>query len=137
MRSANSRAGSGAALVADARIGRHEGGIEGAFGKDGAKMIGQPERDEERVGDRAGAEDRRQHDVAHKAGDARQQRQAADGKNAADHRLSDTSRLVGSTNAVPGVQQRLRHAQSTGLDLHAKSAIGADQAARAPAATPR
>ena len=51
-------------LGADARIGRHEGGVEGALGKDRAEMIGQPQRDEEGVGDRACAQDRGQHDVA-------------------------------------------------------------------------
>ena len=69
MRSANSLRGIGAALLADARIGRHEGGVEGALGEDRAEMIGQPQRDEEGVGDRPGAEDRRQHDVARKAGE--------------------------------------------------------------------
>ena len=71
--------------LADARIGRHEGGVEGAFGEDRAEMIGQPQRDEEGIGDRPGAEHRRQHDVAHEAGDARQQRQAADGEDASEH----------------------------------------------------
>ena len=81
-RSANSFAGVGAVLRADARIGRHEGGVERTLGEDRAEMIGQPQRDEERVGDRPGAEDRRQHDVAREAGDAREQREAADGEDA-------------------------------------------------------
>ena len=72
-------------LGADARIGRNEGGVERTFGEDRAEMIGQPQRDEEGVGDRAGAEDRRQHDVARESGDARKQREAADGENASDH----------------------------------------------------
>ena len=101
MRSANSFDGIGAALLADARIGRHEGGVERALGEDRAEMIGQPQRHEEGVGDRAGAEDRRQHDVARKAGDARQQREAADREDASDHgplvplapRLSARSRI--------------------------------------------
>ena len=75
----------GAALLADARIGRHEGGVERALGEDRAEMIGQPQRDEEGVGDRAGAEHRRQHDVAREAGEAREQREAADGEDASDH----------------------------------------------------
>ena len=74
MRSANSRAASAPPCCADARIGRHEGGVERALGEDRAEMVGQPERHEERVGDRPGAEHRRQHDVAQKAGDAREQR---------------------------------------------------------------
>ena len=67
MRSANSAAGSTAVLLANARIGRHEGGVERAFGEDRAEMIGQPQRDEERVRDRARAEHRRQHDVAQRS----------------------------------------------------------------------
>ena len=84
----------GSALGADARIGRNEGGIERAFGKDGAEMVRQPKGDEERVGDRPGAEDRREHDVAQKAGEAREQRKAADGENALDHCRLDTVPLV-------------------------------------------
>ena len=74
-----------AVLLADARIGRHESGVEGAFGEDRAEMIGQPQRDEEGVRDRPGAQHRGEHDVAHEAGEARQQRQAADGRDPADH----------------------------------------------------
>ncbi len=77
----------GTALLADARIGRHEGGVEGALREDRAEMIGQPQRHEERIGDRPGAQHRREHDVARKAGDARQQREAADGEDASDHQL--------------------------------------------------
>ena len=84
MRSANSLR-RGSALAADVRIGRHEGGVEGALGEDRAEMIGQPKRDEERVRDRPGAQDRRQHDVARKAGEAREQREAADGEDASEH----------------------------------------------------
>ena len=85
MRSPNSFAASDAALLADARIGRHERRRERALGEDRAEMIGQPERDEERIRDRPGAEHRRHHDVAQEAGDARQERQAADGQDAVDH----------------------------------------------------
>ena len=76
----------GAALRADAGIGRHEGGVEGAFGEDGAEMIGQPEGDEKGVGHRPGAEHRGQDDVADEAGEPRQQRQAADREYALNHR---------------------------------------------------
>ena len=76
----------GALLRADAGIGRHKGGIEGTLGKNRAEMIGQPQRHEEGVRDRPGAEHGRQHDVARKAGQARQQRQAADGEDASEHR---------------------------------------------------
>ena len=77
--------GIGAALLAHPRIGRHEGGIERAFGENRAEMVGQPQRDEKSIGDRPRAQHRRQHDVAQKAGDARKQRQAADGEKASDH----------------------------------------------------
>ncbi len=76
----------GAALVADSRIGGNERRVERALGEDGAEMVRQPQRDEEGIGDRAGAEDRRQHDVAHEAGHARQQRETTDGQNAVEHR---------------------------------------------------
>ena len=76
----------GAALLADAGIGRHEGGVEGAFGEDRAEMIGQAQRHEKGVGHRPGAQHRRQDDVADEAGDAREQRKAADGENAFNHR---------------------------------------------------
>ncbi len=75
----------GALLLADARIGRHEGGIEGALGEDGPEMVGQSQRDEKRVGNRAGAEHGGEHDVANKAGEARDEGQAADGQDALDH----------------------------------------------------
>ena len=64
MRSANSLAGIRPALLADARIGRDEGGVERALGEDRAEMVGQPQGDEKGVGDRPGAKHRRQHDVA-------------------------------------------------------------------------
>ena len=48
-------------------------------------MVGQPEGDEEGVGDRPGAQYRRQHDVADKAGNARDERKAADRENSLDH----------------------------------------------------
>ena len=87
----------GTALLADAGIGRHEGGIERALGEDGAEMVRQAERDEKGVGHRAGAQNRGQDDVANEAGDARQQREAADGQNAIDHR--GTSLLPGENAA--------------------------------------
>ena len=74
-----------AALTADMGIGRNECRIEGAFGEDGAKMIGQPQRHEERVRHRPGTEDRGQHDVAREARDPREKRIAADGEDAPEH----------------------------------------------------
>ena len=67
------------------RIGRHEGGVEGALGEDRAEMVGQPQRDEERIRQRTGAEDRRQHDVAREPGEPREQRKAADGEDSPEH----------------------------------------------------
>ena len=80
-------------LGANPRIGRNEGGIERAFGEDGAEMVRQPEGDEERIGRRPGAKDGGEHDVAHEAGQPRQKRVAADGENLLDHwRLVTTIR---------------------------------------------
>ena len=81
-------AGEGQSFVAAlalqlAREQRHESRREGAFGEQAAKEVGQLERDEERVGHPARTEHRRQHDVAHEAHDAAQQREAADSGNGA------------------------------------------------------
>ncbi len=73
------------ALLADAGIGRHVSGVEGALGEDGAEMVGQAQSDEKGVGHRPGAQDRRQDDVADKAGDSRQQGEAADREDALNH----------------------------------------------------
>ena len=73
------------ALLANPGIGRHEGGVERAFGEDGAKVIRQPEGDEERVGDRAGSQHRRHQHVAEEAGQAREQRESAHRQDAVDH----------------------------------------------------
>ena len=75
----------GPVLGADARIGRHESGVEGALGKDRTEMIGQPKRYEECVGDWTRAQDRGQHDVPRESGKAREQREAADGENTSEH----------------------------------------------------
>ena len=71
-----------------ARVGGHEGRVERALAENGAKVIGQAEGDDERVGHEPSAERRRKHDVARETGDARQQREAADGKQVADHSAS-------------------------------------------------
>ena len=73
------------ALAVQMRIGRHEGGVEGALGEDRAKMIGQPQRHEERVRHRPRAENRGEHDVARKSGQPREQRVTADGEDASEH----------------------------------------------------
>jgi hypothetical protein len=56
--------GGGPVLFERARIGGHERGAERPLGEDRTEMIGQPEGNQESVGDRTGAEDRRHHDVA-------------------------------------------------------------------------
>jgi hypothetical protein len=58
---------------------RHEGLREGAFGKQAAQQVGQLEGDKEGVGEHAGPESARDHEVADKTEDARQQGHAADG----------------------------------------------------------
>ena len=47
-----------------ARIGRHIGGVEGALAEYRAELVGQPEGDDESVGDRAGAQYRAEREVA-------------------------------------------------------------------------
>ena len=56
---------------------RHEGGGEGAFGKQAAEQIGQALGNEERVGHRAGAEERRGQDIADEAQHAAHHRVAS------------------------------------------------------------
>ena len=77
-----------AVLLERAGIGRHEGGVEGAFGENGAEMVGQAEGDEEGVGDGAGAENGGHDHVADEAREARDERQPADGGDAPNHALS-------------------------------------------------
>ena len=48
-------------------------------------MVGQPQRNEESIRDGAGAQHRGQHDIAAKSRQARQQREAADRRDPADH----------------------------------------------------
>ncbi|CFE02793.1 Uncharacterised protein [Bordetella pertussis] len=57
----------------------HEGLRERAFGKQAAQQVGNTEGDPERIGQGARAERARHQDVAHQAGDARQQGETADG----------------------------------------------------------
>jgi hypothetical protein len=74
-----------ATLTVDVGVGRHKGGIEGALGEDRPEMIGQPQRHEEGVRGRPGAQDSRQHDVARKSGQPRKKRVAADGEDTTEH----------------------------------------------------
>ena len=48
-------------------------------------MIGETQRDEERVCERARAERGRKHDVAHESGNARDERQPTDRQKRAEH----------------------------------------------------
>ena len=59
---------------------RHEGLRERALGEQAAQQIGQLERDEEGVRRHARAEDPRDQHIADEGQDARNQRQAADGR---------------------------------------------------------
>ena len=83
-----------ARLLESARISRHEGGSEGAFGEDGAEMVGQPEGDEEGVGHRSGAEDRGHDHVTNEAGEARDEREAADSGDTSDHVVLESRRTT-------------------------------------------
>ena len=62
---------------------RHEGGIEGALAEQAAEQVGKAEGDEEGVRHRPAAQRGGDQDVAKKAEDAAQQRQAADGRKGA------------------------------------------------------
>ena len=73
------------ALAVQMRIGRHEGGVEGALGEDRAKMIGQPQRHEKRIRDGPRAENGGKHDVARESGQPREQRITADSEDASEH----------------------------------------------------
>ena len=55
--------GRGAVLLANTGIGRNKRCIESPFGKDGPKMIWEPQRNEESIRYRARAEHSRKHDV--------------------------------------------------------------------------
>ncbi len=72
-------------LFERARVSRDEGRGERPFGEDGAEMVGEAERDEKGVGHGPRAKDCRHDHVADKAGEARDEREPADGGNAPDH----------------------------------------------------
>ena len=74
-----------AAAAEDMGIGRNESGVESALGKDRTKTVRQAERHEKRVRNRPGAEDRRKHDIARKAGKPRKERIAADREDTSEH----------------------------------------------------
>ena len=68
-----------------ARIGRHIGRVERALAEDGAKLVGQPQRDDEGVGERADAHHRADHQIAGEAGQPRQGGEPADREEVAVH----------------------------------------------------
>jgi len=83
-------------------VSRHESCVEGALGEDRPKMIGQPERDKERIGDGASAENRGEHDIARESGDPREQRVSADGENTPQHQMSLLPRMPLSSPGSTG-----------------------------------
>jgi len=64
-------------------------------------MVGQPQRDEEGIGDEAGAHHSGEDDVPHKAGETRKQREAADGQEFLQHQ-----RRRGPVRMVPTCSPR-------------------------------
>ena len=106
------RDATGAAGAANAGIGRHERRVERALGEDRAEMVGQPQRHEKRIGDRPGAEDGGQHDVAHESGDARQQRETADYGHLPDHAVGQAPRSASPSHLAGPSASR---AQSNGV----------------------
>ncbi len=73
-------------------IGRHIGRTEGALAEDGAKLVGQAKGDEKRVGERAGAQDRRDHQIAREPGQPRQRGEPAYGNEVSVHALTSNQR---------------------------------------------
>ena len=80
----------GTLLLANPRVGGHEGGVKRAFGKNAAEMVRQSKRDQERIGDRPGAENSRHENVAQEAGEPRDQRPSADRQDPFDHAFTTT-----------------------------------------------
>ena len=67
------------------RVGRHEGGVEGALAEDGAEVVRQAQRHDEGVGDRADAHHGGDDDVADESCDPGDERPAADGQDLLQH----------------------------------------------------
>ena len=92
--------GGGAALGGEhAREGGDEGGVEGALAEQAAEQVGQLQGDEEGVGHRPGAEQRRDQHVAREAEHAACHGPAADRQDIAEH----LSRLAQAGDSVAGV----------------------------------
>jgi len=81
-------------LRPDTRISGNEGRVEGALCEDRAKMIWQPERNKECVGNGTRPDHCREHDVAEKTGEAGGESIAAYRENLADHRELFTPPLL-------------------------------------------
>ncbi len=79
------RCGAPAVFLGRARVARQEGRAEGAFGEDGAEIVGQAERDHERVGDGTRAENGGHQHVAEESCDARERGEATDRSESTDH----------------------------------------------------
>ena len=88
--------------------GGHERGVECTLAEQAAEQVGQLQRDEERIGDRAGTQDRRDQHVAREAQDAACHGPAADGQDAADH----SSRRGRASSAVIASVSVMRPASS-------------------------
>ena len=84
--SAKRRAACGPSAASSAGERRDEGGVERALAEQAAEQVGQLQGDEEGVGDRAGAEHRRDQHVAREAEDAAGHGPAADGQDVTEHR---------------------------------------------------
>ncbi len=74
------------------RIGRHIGRTERALAEDGAKLVRQAKGDEKRVGQRAGAQDRRDHEIARESRQPRQRGEPAYGNEVSVHALASNHR---------------------------------------------
>ena len=79
------RGSNGAIGLAHAQPGRHQGGVQRALGQQPPDDIDQLKRHQERIGHRAGAEQRRDHGIAREAEQPRGQRSRGYREEGADH----------------------------------------------------
>ena len=77
-------------------VARHISGVESAFAEDCAKMVRQAKRIGERFVHHARAKHRRDHDVADEAGDARDERPAADAEDLLQHGATRGGLIAGA-----------------------------------------
>jgi hypothetical protein len=92
------------------RIGWDEGGVEGALAEDSPEVIGKPQGNDERVRDHARAHESGHDHVAEEAGDARDERPAADRENLFQHRpaCSEPASVTTSPLSWPGLSRPSR-----------------------------